>query len=1146
MKNRKILSLLLALSMLITMTITALPVSAQDGYNGLVIHYIGADGGYDEVGIVTISGGQFADGSWYKQLNPDGESDVIVNERVKPGAELNFGILTSNWGNLASFTIPASDFDLNGGNIEAWYIYGTGLTYTDPNGTGTPTTSTTQKTTTTTEATTTTTTTKATTVESTSKSTTGIATTSPAPQDGYYKLVINSADSSDVGMIVVSGCESKLANGEPSWWQNYTADKGDVLLTVYVKPSNTVELSFLTSNWGNLSDATIPAAKFASDTLNIWYKDGEIYYSDPGSGGGTTTQSTTTTTQSTTKPTTTTTQSTTKPTTTTTQSTTVTTNPNPGKTYYNLIIHSADISDNPDVITVDGGEFEFYENEDFLYWQYFLATKGQYILVNTSVTAADTNLLFMNYMWEPLSEAVIPASKFLESDGTLHVWYFEGEVLYSDPYGDNDANTQKYDWDNVEIVGGGYTSGIEYSKIEEDLVYARTDIGGAYRMDKITREWIPLTDSTPGSKWGHMYIQSMMPDPVMASRVYILVGAYTNGWDPNKGALMRSDDYGDTWTVVTDLPFHVGGNEKSRNAGERIAIDPNNNNIVYIGSQTDGLYKSTDAGVTFNKVSSFTNIGTYKEEDTYVGITWIVFDSEKKNANGTTDIYVGVGDKENSIYCSKDAGSTWSAVAGQPTTAECTVPMRAEIANNTLYMTFGNKAGPYEVTAGAVYKYDLSTGAWTDISPKSATYFGYGGLSIDAQDTNVMAVSTIGRWGWKQNDNIFYTTDGGQTWVSFFDNDADGDFSRDRFELDFSESPWLVWGEEYAKLGWMMGDVNINPFNSDELIWGTGATIYFASNLTDITTNTKVQVRAHCKGIEETAVLYLAVPETGDVKLYSAMGDIDGFSHKDLTQAPPNANDHGSNGNSTCIEFAWDNPSFVVRGGGNTILAYSTDAGDTWTRCSIPGGFGDYNEVMIAVNTDGSVIMTSNGSNTYYSTDRGSSWITPNGLPNGATVSADRVNKNIFYAFTSSAIYISNDAGKNFTKCSVNVTETTQIRSVPGHEGEIMAAGKNGLYRIYDMGNSADRLTNKEIQAVGLGAGKTADSYNAIYAAGTINNIFGIFRSDDLGETWIRINDDEHQWGTSYIAAITGDPNVYGRVFLATNGRGIIWGEIAN
>jgi len=109
-----------------------------------------------------------------------------------------------------------------------------------------------------------------------------------------------------------------------------------------------------------------------------------------------------------------------------------------------------------------------------------------------------------------------------------------------------------------------------------------------------------------------------------------------------------------------------------------------------------------------------------------------------------------------------------------------------------------------------------------------------------------------------------------------------------------------------------------------------------------------------------------------------------------------------------------------------------------------------------------------------------------------------------------------------------------------------MAASKNGLYRIYDMGNSADRLTNKEIQAVGLGAGKTADSYNAIYAAGTINNIFGIFRSDDLGETWIRINDDEHQWGTSYIAAITGDPNVYGRVFLATNGRGIIWGEIAN
>src|SRR5262249_28309780 len=46
------------------------------------------------------------------------------------------------------------------------------------------------------------------------------------------------------------------------------------------------------------------------------------------------------------------------------------------------------------------------------------------------------------------------------------------------------------------------------------------------------------------------------------------------------------------------------------------------------------------------------------------------------------------------------------------------------------------------------------------------------------------------------------------------------------------------------------------------------------------------------------------------------------------------------------------------------------------------------------------------------------------------------------------------------------------------------------------------------------------------------------------GGTWVRINDDQHQWGTAN-AAIAGDPRVYGRVYIATNGRGIIYGDIA-
>jgi hypothetical protein len=77
-----------------------------------------------------------------------------------------------------------------------------------------------------------------------------------------------------------------------------------------------------------------------------------------------------------------------------------------------------------------------------------------------------------------------------------------------------------------------------------------------------------------------------------------------------------------------------------------------------------------------------------------------------------------------------------------------------------------------------------------------------------------------------------------------------------------------------------------------------------------------------------------------------------------------------------------------------------------------------------------------------------------------------------------------------------------------------------------------------------LGFGKAAKgaSYPAIYMAGGIEDFNAIYRSDDEAKTWTRINDDQHRWGWTG-AAITGDPRVHGRVYLATNGRGVQYGE---
>lgn len=53
------------------------------------------------------------------------------------------------------------------------------------------------------------------------------------------------------------------------------------------------------------------------------------------------------------------------------------------------------------------------------------------------------------------------------------------------------VETQTYTWKQVVTGGGGgYVPGIVFNTKEKDLIYARTDIGGAYRWDPATNSWV--------------------------------------------------------------------------------------------------------------------------------------------------------------------------------------------------------------------------------------------------------------------------------------------------------------------------------------------------------------------------------------------------------------------------------------------------------------------------------------------------------------------------------------------------------------------------------------------------------------------------------------------------------------------------------
>jgi hypothetical protein len=163
------------------------------------------------------------------------------------------------------------------------------------------------------------------------------------------------------------------------------------------------------------------------------------------------------------------------------------------------------------------------------------------------------------------------------------------------------AETEPHTWRNVEIAGGGFVSGIITHPKQKGLMYARTDIGGAYRWDAATKRWNSISDWVSGPEWNFTGIESIGLDPTDANRVYLAAGTYTNDWAGN-GAIFRSADQGRRWQR-TDLPFKLGGNEEGRSAGERLAVDPNNPSILFFGTRRNGLWKSTDRGVTWQKAS---------------------------------------------------------------------------------------------------------------------------------------------------------------------------------------------------------------------------------------------------------------------------------------------------------------------------------------------------------------------------------------------------------------------------------------------------------------------------------------------------------------------------------------------------------------
>lgn len=707
-----------------------------------------------------------------------------------------------------------------------------------------------------------------------------------------------------------------------------------------------------------------------------------------------------------------------------------------------------------------------------------------------------------------------------------------------------------YEWKNVAVGGGGFSPAILFSRAEKGLAYLRTDIGGAYRWDARMATWLPLQDGMAESNY--FGIESIAADPRNPEVVYMAAGMYRSG----PAAMLKSTDRGAHWKI-TPVPFKMGGNEPGRGLGERLAIDPANTSILYFGSRHDGLWRSTDAGNSWHKVDSFPHGGKAAPTERWAsnaGVAFVLFDRTSDKAGKSQTIYAAVADSDAAaIYRSNDGGASWQAIAAQPQIGM--VPVKGDISDDgRLFVAYANWMGPNGVSDGTVWRY--KAGLWSDITPdKNAgrPKGGYMGISLGHSQPGLVSVATMNRES--AGDTIWVSRDWGDSWIDI------GTGSR----RDIAASPFLKFDGADTDFGHWMAGLAIDPFDGSHMAYTTGATVYASADWA------AKQWQPWVKGVEETAIIALSSPPAG-APLVSGFGDIAGFVHDRLDVSPPFMHLNPHLVSTLSLDHAGRNPQVMVRSGKrhegwpiSATLALSSDGGYHWQPLTIPA-YAEPEDTeplrqdlkhypAITVSADGKAIAVATPT-PLFSHDGGVEWVSGRNAPRNTRAVADKVDPQQFYMidFNQPALYFSQDAGRSFRRGATLPGDTWKARTYsvetpwplvasPFRAGELWFNIGGTLHLSRNGGKSfAPQSRGLDIKYFALGKAAEGASWPAIFAFGAADGLTALWNSEDGGKSWHRINDDAHVWGNR-IRVLAGDPRLYGRVYVGTDGRGILYGD---
>lgn len=467
--------------------------------------------------------------------------------------------------------------------------------------------------------------------------------------------------------------------------------------------------------------------------------------------------------------------------------------------------------------------------------------------------------------------------------------------------------------------------------------------------------------------------------------------------------------------------------------------------------------------------------------------------------------------------------------------------------------------------------------------------YGFSGISAAVTRPGMVACSTISK---EDGDSIYRSYDYGETWEEIL-------YDLDKGRMDFRTSYMKpCYNGGHSIIHWL-SDLKINPFDADEAWFNTGTGVFRTRNLTE----REVAFSDWCDGLEETVHLNLYSPPAGEVKVIDILGDLGGFAFRQLDRPCDNSfDDAEGNRYITCInaDYSDEDPNFVVvtprgnwKGKTKGGLIVSEDQCRTFRRLPMPYGITEeldaafhhietpnVNSGWVAVSPDCHKIVWSVAegdrlpvSMVVVSEDGGKHFVQAQVydltgrrvLKGGMKVFSDRVDSNIFYGFgEASQCYISEDGGLTFYQRTmpedfpevdfalIDCASKIEVRGENGRRGVFyMALDAHGLWKFrYAAGRiTAVRLSRAGdiFYRMGLGVLRPNGDYctedKAIYTAAVIDGVYGFYCSEDDGKSFVRLNTDRQMYGE--INSVEGDSKVYGRFYLATGSRGVLYGEPA-